>query len=149
MPKVTEINREVCRVLRDKINASLKSLGDELGMKIQVGNASFTADNVKFKLEAAIIGASGEVKSSHAHDFARYQFVHGLPLDSIGKTFTQGRKTFKLVGYNVKGRNYPMLAEDENGKLFKFSIQSVQIALKLPITPDNRRPSILEELLGR
>ena len=46
------LDRETVRVLRDRMQTALDPLGRELNVKFLVGNASYTADNVRFKVEA-------------------------------------------------------------------------------------------------
>jgi len=133
MSKMKQFDRTAARELREKINSALTKVGDELGLKIQAGGASFSEKLMTFQLECAVVGECGEVATKEAADFKRFQSRHGLSLESLGKEFTTHNGKFILLGYRPRGRSFPFVGKCVGtGKMFKFTQSEVETGFKDP-----------------
>lgn len=125
------IDRPKVRQLRERMQAVLEPLGRELAVKFTVGSATFTPDNVRFKVEAAAVQANGEVVDQAAADFKRLASIYGLKPEYLGREFASGGRRFVIIGLKPRGRRYPILGRcQQTGKTFKFSSGVVSSALR-------------------
>ena len=129
--KITDINRTTCRLLTDRINEALESLGEELGLSIKVqGGGRFSPTNVTFKVEASVTGEDGEEdNSTMAADFRKQAALYGLQASDLGRTFRQRRSTFTIIGCKPRSYKYPILCRNQNGKVYKFPVDQVKRGL--------------------
>lgn len=124
------IDRSRVRQLREQMQTVLEPLGRELNVKFHVGNASYTADNAHFKVEAAAIQANGQVVDQAAADFKRLASLYGLKPEHLGQEFSNGGRQFVITGLKPRCRRYPILARcQQTGKIFKLPSEAVSSAL--------------------
>ena len=95
------LNRKTVKDLRDK----LQSMVEMEGYEVTVGNASFNDDEVTFKLNLRVEGASSQAEK----DLEQWSTIHNLDLT---KTARIDGKTFMLSGYRRKARTKPYLMKD-------------------------------------
>jgi hypothetical protein len=116
-------DRDFVKVIRDKINSNLQSLAEELGVSIDVGNASFTENNIRFKLEVAKV-SNGTAITPEVEQWKKYAKMFGLDPAAFGKTFTYGGNQFRIAGLATRRGKFPVLADRvPDGKKFKFPIE--------------------------
>lgn len=132
-------DRATVRQYRQLIETVLKPLGEKLGVSISVGNASFTANNVRFKLEVAKVAATGEVISNDAESFSYNATKYGLQPSDLNREFTLRGTTYKIVGCKPRSWKRPILVADRRGKIFKIDAMTVALALK-PVRTENEGP---------
>ena len=123
--KITAIDRKALQYLRGVIDSALDELSNEQGwgIKLQLGNGSYSGSNGHFKLNISAIDESGTVVTEEAEDFKRYAELYGLKPEWLGESFTytsykQGSKpeTYKIIGLKARARKRQILTEDGNGK---------------------------------
>ena len=108
----TVITKDLIRSLRLEINAALVPIGQKFGVKLDAGNASFTADNINFKLLALAIGDGGEVVTPEKTDLGRYGPLDGIPAEYLaGRDFLVNGERVVLVGYRSKAREKPYIVQ--------------------------------------
>jgi len=128
--KLKSFDRQTIRLLRERIDSALRPLAQEYGISITAGNASFSAENVRLKLELAVIGENG-VESAQVVEFRKYAPLLGLKAEDLGKTFLFNGKPYTIVGAKLSSRKYPILAKNKNGKVYKF--QAHDVKSRLPV----------------
>ena len=123
--KITAIDRKALQYLRGVIDSALDELSNEQGwgIKLQLGNGSYSGSNGHFKLNISAIDESGTVVTEEAEDFKRYAELYGLKPEWLGESFTyssvrQGGtpETYKIIGLKARARKRQILTEDGNGK---------------------------------
>jgi len=131
---ITQIDRSVCRLLRERLDISLKALAEELGVEIEAGNASFNGSNATFKLKISTKNNDGTVNSKEAEDFKMYAFRWGLKPEDLNKEVIINGETYRISGAKPRSSKYPILAEQLTGSragtTFKFTPFRIQLALK-------------------
>ena len=95
------LDRKTVKDLRDK----LQSMVEMEGYEVTVGNASFNDDEVTFKLNLRVEGASSQAEK----DLEQWAEIHNLDLT---KTARIDGKTFRLSGFRRKARTKPYLMKD-------------------------------------
>lgn len=116
------INRDNIRQLRDEMNAALNLVLKKHGVTAVVGNASFTPGDVTFKVKVSVGSADDAAK----REWDRYCVMFGLTPDLFGKKFVSRGTEFTITGIAKKGRDYPVLATNDNGTVYKFNIETAR-----------------------
>ena len=123
--KIKAIDRKALQYLRGVIDSALDELSNEQGwgIKLQLGNGSYSGSNGHFKLNISAIDESGTVVTEEAEDFKRYAELYGLKPEWLGESFTYSSvkrgsspETYKIVGLKARARKRQILTEDGNGK---------------------------------
>ena len=123
---ITEINKNVCDVLRQKMQETLDEMGIQ-GVEAKVGNAVYNKQNVVFKVTLATV-VDGVAQTREKTDWARCCYRWGLKKDMLGKIFKSGGVEYKIVGCNPKAHKFPILTERvSDGKRYKHSGQAVKM----------------------
>lgn len=133
MNKITSFDRPTVKALRSVLEDALKTIETQYGISVHVGNASFTPENVTFKVNLAVVGASGQVMTKEATTFKQLASFYGLNPDWLFKKFTNPNAPadeYKVLGLKTGRGKYPIIAERvRDGKQFKFQ----EAALKSPV----------------
>ena len=64
--EITQFNKANLQVLRTEIDNALKAVENQFGIKLHAGNASFSGNEVTFKLKGNTIGEGGTVITKEA-----------------------------------------------------------------------------------
>ena len=132
--KITAIDRKALQYLRGVIDSALDELSNEQGwgIKLQLGNGSYSGSNGHFKLNISAIDESGTVVTEEAEDFKRYAELYGLKPEWLGESFTYSSvkrgsspETYKIVGLKARARKRQILTEDGNGKRVVWPAKNV------------------------
>ena len=106
---VDKLDRQVLKRVRETLDNILKDNERLEQFDVTVGNASFSDDEVTFKLNLKIKGA----KSQSQKDLETYGGMDNLDLTKIAKL---DGKDFSLSGFRRKARTKPYLIQDlKNG----------------------------------
>ena len=126
---IQTLDKNNLELLRKEINQSLSEIGKRHGIKMEVGKGSYTVYNATMKVEIAVISNDGVVKSKERIAYLRNCSLYGLKPEWLDKSFVTsylGEK-YKIVGFNARAHKQPVICAREDGKLFKFSTQSVKL----------------------
>lgn len=111
---------------RVEANKALEEVGKKLGLEIRVTNISYRDESFTAKVEAVQIGG----KDKSASNYIEAARILGLP--ELGTEFDYFGKTYKIVGYNTKARNRPIIIEN-NGKRYTADETMIKQAMKLKV----------------
>lgn len=125
MSKITKIDRQTCKRLRPLIDSHLATLGHNLGLKIEAGNATYDpAGFVTFKVKCQLEGFDAD-----KHDWDQNCWQFNLQEDHFGAEIAYGGNRYKLVGISPRSRKYPIIAERlegaQGGKWFKLPERAI------------------------
>lgn len=116
--KITSIGKPELIALRPQIDAALAALGEQLGLKLRTGNASYSPDGAEahFKLEIKVDDPAVQEAADRA-EFERncimFRTGYGpndksLERSDFGIEFASGGRRYKLTGLELKRRKYPI-----------------------------------------
>lgn len=130
---IKQFDKKTLQALRQDMNHVLKAIELQYGIKVHVGNASFTDNEVTFKTKCNTIGASGTAITKEAQNWKLYAELNGVGQFSIGDRITIQGKVFTIEGWNTRARKSPvMIKEVGTGKNYKCP-KGVLVG-KLPMT---------------
>jgi hypothetical protein len=129
---ITQIDRQVCRELSKDVLWMIEEHLAENGLVGQYVGGSFSPTEFKMRLRISIKPTGG--KSLEQAQFEQSVKLYSnyypwLKPEHYGKTFTVGRKVWKLVGFQPKRRKYPFVVEGVQGGRYKLPTLDVQGAL--------------------
>ena len=114
------ITKDLMKKLRVAIDQALVEAGEKHGVKMKVGNGTFTDLSGSFKLNIQPLNEDGQAVSKHETDFLQYCHLYDLEPKDFGTMFNYGTGRFKLVGLKPRAPKYPIVGEDSSGRKFKF-----------------------------
>jgi hypothetical protein len=117
------MDRQIARKVAADTQAALKEVAERYGMEVTVAGGSYDQGMYKPKVEFF---------EKAARDGKAEQGLKLLDLEgALGKTFKLKTKTFKVTGVNLRAPRFPVLATDQNGKVFKFPEGTVKRLLEV------------------
>mgnify|MGYP005996363937 FL=1 len=125
--EITQFNKANLQVLRTEIDNALKAVENQFGIKLHAGNASFSGNEVTFKLKGNTIGEGGTVITREATNWDRYKGLNGMSHLSVGDQITIQGKSYTLTGYNTRAKKAPVEFKDSLGRCYKCSMRMLQM----------------------
>ena len=126
MSKFTEIKKAESQQLRKAINVALKEALKDLGVKVDLGNMTFTGSQVSAKLTIRL--------EDHDHaqgTFNIYCFRYGLKRSDWKAPFTYGKDKFEISGIRPRATRRPILGRKVGtNDIFTFPITVIEAALR-------------------
>ena len=121
------MNRSTAKLIGQKIEAALKSVGKELGVQIRARGGSYSATACQIKLEVSELSDNGTAQTPERIAFVEQAIYYGLVAEDLDAEFkAQDGTTYKIVGLSPRKRKYPIVAARQpDGKLYKFGQETV------------------------
>lgn len=105
--------------LRKAIQDALAQVEVDYGIKIDTGNASYSDNEVSFKVKANTVDSEGVTQTTEASNWNRIAPKYGLGDLKAGDQVTLQGKSYTITGWNLRARKSPIGLQDNNGKIFK------------------------------
>jgi hypothetical protein len=106
--KITSLDKPTLRVISAAMEKALSAVGNELGIKITVGNARYEAERASYKIEVATVGTDGTVQSKGVVNFKKLAHMYGLKPEHLGAEITYGGKRYRITGLNPDRFKFPL-----------------------------------------
>ena len=130
---IQQFDRKNLKALRQDMNAALKAIEAQYGIQINVGNASFSDNEVTFKTKCNTIGEGGKAQTKEANQWKLYAELNGVGQFSVGDRITIQGQVFTIEGWNTRAKKAPVMIKDvATGKSYKCP-KNVLVG-KLPMT---------------
>ncbi len=130
---IERFTRDNVRDMRGRMQAALDTLKD-LGVSFDLGNISY--GDVEFHLTVTVRCGAGAAMSAKERkleearrDWETYAKLFKLDPSWLGRTFETRGETFTIVGVKPLAEKFPVLAEKKDGRLFKFSAETIIMKL--------------------
>jgi len=133
---MTNFDNANLKSLRIDIDAALREVASKHGIKLSIGNISFSADRFTTRLTGLSEATVIKKTTVTTHIFEANGF-------KLGDTFKHKTKTLKIVGYNSKRPKNCVELEDQNGRKFSGSIDMIKRILGPGKIRDNKIENIL------
>jgi hypothetical protein len=110
--KITSFDKQNLTLVRAAIDSALKKIADEFDLaEISIGNISFDRQGIYFstKLEATV-----KADNNHAlvEQHKKNSEYCGYNENIVGRVATIKGEPYKITGFNMKKRKYPIEAEN-------------------------------------
>ena len=127
--KITKLDKPTVKYIRKRLKTAVKPLAEELGVVIDLANCTFKTNNCRFQLKVAVLNSDGEAMTEEIDSFRSNAKLFGLEPEDLGKEFVFRGQSYTICGFKPKSRKYPVIAQSDNGKNYKFACQTVLRAL--------------------
>ena len=128
--KVASFDKAKTVIVAKEATAALQAVAEKYGLSVSYHGARYSATNANMKFEFATIGENGAVQTSGVSEFEVYAKSYGLLPTDLGRSFTSSGHRFKIEGLNVRCRRYPVKVTRDDGKRFKYPVETVVRGLK-------------------
>eukprot|EP00938_MAST-03A_sp_MAST-3A-sp1_P001234 g1234.t1 len=114
--KISKFDHYTCDVLSKVMNKALKEVEDVYGLKVKFNGYNFSDTEVRFKMNANIVGENGKPITRIARAWERIAPKIGCGHLSVGDKVKLKNRTFTLAGWNHDARKYPVTLKDRYGE---------------------------------
>jgi hypothetical protein len=121
---IEKMDKAALKLIADMSQTALDAVAEELGITVKIGGGSYDPAVGTFKPKVTFSLGNAEQLA-----FERTATLIGLEPEDYGKTFEHNGHTYKLVAINLRAPRFPVLAEREDGKQFKFPEASIRTFL--------------------
>lgn len=129
-----KIDKQSLSTFRKDFQNSIKELETKYGVKIGLGNISYTQSEFHTKLLVLVNNSNSDKSINEIKvetEFLQYSELLGMKKEYLGKTFVDGNYTYKIVGCKMSSRKYPIIVERlVDKKQFKYPVDLVKLFLK-------------------
>jgi hypothetical protein len=118
---MNNISYKECEIIREKLNAALKPVMDELGLNFEIGRGTYSPNEFRAKLTIQtkwVELGSDFGGATPLHLIKAQTYDH----DFLGKKFKVNNKTYTIVDINRRRWKRPVIGEASNGKRYVFQL---------------------------
>ena len=138
---ITKLDGPAVRYIAKRLTEAVEPMAKELGMVIDVGSCRYGENNGRFQLKIALLDSSGKAISEDVELFNNNAKLFGFEPNDLGREFAFRGQSYTICGLSPKSRKYPVIAQSQNGKNYKFPCRIVLDALNKK-TPDWLKDSL-------
>lgn len=123
-------DKEELRKFREAFDKVKGQLEKDFDVAIELGRITHNPSSFSGKITVSKNVEGTVVQSPYAGPFMDNLWRHGLKKEDLGRTFTTGSGTYRIMGYNKSAKKYSIIAENvDTGVSFKFSAVTVKMCL--------------------
>lgn len=128
---ITSIGNPEMKLLRNELDALLKTFGEKHGITADLGKGRYAGPYGSFELKLAVKGADGTAKTKEMTALEQLHKCYGLTAEDIKKPFKgMNGHTYTLVGLVPRSPKFPFLGRcEEDGVTYKLTEQFVKICM--------------------
>lgn len=127
---ITSFENGNIKRIREVVQEALSEIESKLNIELKMGGIKYSDYDFSVTLNGSVLLSNEEKEKKEKEDFALIAPNYGFRPEDYGKRFHQGTKTYTLYRFAPKNRKYPVLAQDEMGRQYKFSPASVKLLLR-------------------
>lgn len=116
--KITKFNNENLEDLRTIIDFALTTELKKFGLSASLGSITYSDNDFKIQLKVVC----GSAEDGRKREWDKWAVLFGLDNDDFGSLFTSKGQTFEVTGIAPKSRKYPILATNDAGVEYKFTV---------------------------
>ena len=120
------IDKRIAKQIRTDLEEFISLMSQKTGLTVDLGNATFTDNDITFKLNLRLVNApSKELELLIADNKARskYDFLTEFDLEKITKV---GSKFYQLTGYRPRATKKPYQITDQNNNHYIISEEKAE-----------------------
>jgi hypothetical protein len=125
------MDRDLARNISAEMMEALKAVATKHGVEFRNKGGSLTSSNVTFRIEAAIVGATGVAETRERSDYPLYCQMYSLKAEWLDGTFTYAGNDYTIVGLNTRKHKNPVLVKrNKDGKSFVFPATTIKMVME-------------------
>jgi hypothetical protein len=124
-------NRETVQKILEECEEALKAVAERHGLNLLRKHCSYNEGEMPVAFKLVVREGEGSQASRDEADFKNYATLVGLEPSAFGATFRSGGRMFKVAGLNPRAHRFPIIAEDERGKRFRFPAETVKALVEV------------------
>jgi hypothetical protein len=125
-----ELDRDVLKMVRDRITQVLGPLGEELGLRLALGTGTFSSNSATFLMSASTLDDDGVPQTNERKTFKESAHLYGLKATDLGRQFRMGLHKFSISGLKPRTAA-PILATRDDGIVFTFNRDTINELLNV------------------
>ena len=94
------------KLLRNRVQAELNKVGEEIGCKIDLGNIRYSDNSATSKITVSEL-IDGNAMTPEAEAFLMLCHLHGLAKDDLFRPFMKDGVEYKIIGYKSRATKKP------------------------------------------
>lgn len=121
----TTFSKDTAVRFRFEMNKALEAVAKEFGVKIDVGNCTYSEIEMKFKVSIKTndIEAIAQKEQTRWNDLC---VMYGFKVEDFGKTFESRGTTYKIAGLDTRKPRFALKAiNTKNGQMYGFDAESI------------------------
>jgi len=131
MSKITKIDKEALKGLKDEVLAALEQVSIARGVKFRFAGGSFNPQVATLKLDIFLPGESGN-ETPERVAFRRMAACYSLTAEHLDKAVTVNGVAYTIIGLKQGRSAYPIVVQrTRDGKTFRMKVEWVRRALGL------------------
>jgi hypothetical protein len=127
--KITKLDKPAVRHISKRLTAVVKPLAKELGVAIDMGSCTYGTNNCRFQIKVALLDSSGNAITEDIDCFRSNAGLFGFESGDLGKKFAYQGRSYTICGLRPNSLKYPVIAQSDEGKSYKFPCRTVLGAL--------------------
>jgi len=126
---VKKFNKSNLPEVRAIMKVALVEVANQFGIRVEVGNCSYTDHDATFKVKLSVLDEAGDSKADKS-DFMAYALYRGFDAEDFGRDFTSKGRQFKITGWNSRKWKFPVTVKEiATGRTWHFPVGTVLRAL--------------------
>jgi hypothetical protein len=113
------MDKKLATLIQNEATIALEAIAAKHGMTVRAHGGSLGDLSTILKFEFKPAGEA--LADAERKEFESYATVFGLAPSDYGATFVANNKQYRLVGFDLKRRKFPILAVGPDGKRICFT----------------------------
>lgn len=116
MMEIKKIGKPECKIIRKELELALGAALEDLGLKADFGNMTFSGNKVTTKLTVSVADYNAQKE-----EFDNACYKYGLTPENYRDSFESNGERYELVGIKPRSHKYPFVGKRaSDGKKYKF-----------------------------
>jgi hypothetical protein len=125
------MDRPLAHSISADMMEALKAVALKHGVEFRNKGGSLSSTNVTFRIEAAVVGATGVAETRERSDFPRYCHMYNLKKEWLDATFNHMGTEYTITGLNTRKHKNPVLVKrNKDGKGFIFPDTTIKMIME-------------------
>tara|TARA_B100001113_G_C21112414_1_gene623846 strand:- start:223 stop:690 length:468 start_codon:yes stop_codon:yes gene_type:complete len=128
------LDLRVAKQIRKELDSFIPSIKEKTGLKVDLGNATYTDSEITFKITLRLVNApSKEMEELIRENETRNRYDFMVVFD-LKKTVKQGVRLFQLTGFKPRARKKPYIITDQHKNSYIISEEQAERMFGIPET---------------
>ena len=116
-------DKNLAKKIQEEAQIALEKVAKKYGVTIKSNGGTLGENDFSMKMKVELVNV--------AKKYSPWVFTSlNLPEDITGKTFINRGEKFTITELNTRSPKYPVIAENESGKGYKFTVTAVKTLMK-------------------